>query len=355
MQKPSIIGAATLAALFLAACGHDNTDNNDCCFSPIPPNYGPVSLLSLSDAERELGNIATTLSLVDISSGTPSGFAAAAAPVVRTLGPRHAAVRAFSGSGAAKADASPRAAVSTCASGGSDQVSSGSKTRTFNFFNFSGTVNYTVDNYNGCANTDSSGTKTTYDGVIETGLDSSSVYSYAVLGQPSISNTVTIFTDGKDANGTPLHTEEDKLGILEQQNNGSILDNRSNLFDTLFASQPNQPDYDGSFQIGSNSNGSGVYEVMSGSTSLNVAGQYAYASTACFGGAVTVTTPTTITLGTSTAGSGLPVGGALDINSGSNSVTFTFNSDGSATLSGSVTGTISASQVQSILQSGTIC
>jgi hypothetical protein len=355
MQRSRIIGTASLAALFLAACGHDHDwNNNNCCFSPIPPNYGPVSLLSLSDAERELGNIATTMSLVDISSGTPGAFAAAATPAVRSLGPSHAAVRAFSGS-QAKADASPHAAVSTCASGGSDQVSSGSKTRTFNFFNFSGTVNYTIDNYNGCANTDSSGTKTTYDGLLETGLDTSSVYSYAVLGQPSINNTVTIFTDGNDANGTPLHTEEDQLGTIEQQNSNSTLDNRSNLFDTLFASQPNQPDYDGSFQIGSNANGSGVYEVISSSSSLNVAGQYAYASTACYGGAVTVTTPTTLTLGTSSAGSGLPVGGALGISSGSNSVTYTFNSDGSATLSGSVTGTISASQVQSILQSGTIC
>lgn len=350
MQRSRIIGTAAVAALFLAACGHDNNNNDNCCFSPIPPNYGPVSLISQSDAERELGNIATTMSLVDISSGTPSGFSAGATPAARALGPAHAAVRTFGGS-QPRAAASPRAAVSTCASG-SDQVNSGSKSRTFNYFPFTGTVDYTVDNYNGCANTDSSGTTITYDGLLETGLDTSSVYSYAVLGQPSVNNTVTIFSDGKDANGTPLHIEEDLLGIIEQQNSNSILDNRSNLFATLFASQPNQPDYDGSFQIG---NDNSVYEVMIGSNSLNVAGQYAYASTACEGGLVTVTTPTTITLGTSSAGSGLPVGGTLAIGSGSNSESYTFNSDGSATLSGSVSGTLSPSQVQSILLNGTTC
>lgn len=351
MQRSAIIGTAALAALFLAACGHDHDwGNSNCCLNPIPPNYGPVSLLSLSDAERELGNIATTMSLTDISSGTPQGFSTASTAAVRALGPGHAAVSAFGG-GAAKAQLAPRTAVSTCANGGSDQVTTTAETRTFSYFNFSGPVTDTVNNYNSCANT-SGGTTTTYDGLLETGIDSTSVYSYAVLGQPNINNTVTIFTDGSGANGSSLHTEEDLLGLIEQQDSSSTLDNRANLFDTLFASQPNQPDYDGSFQIGNNS---GVYEVISSSTSLNIAGQYAYASTACYGGAVTVSTPTSITLGTGTAGSGVPVGGALGISSGSNSVTYTFNADGSASLSGSVSGSISASEVQSILQNGTTC
>jgi hypothetical protein len=350
MHRSRIASAAGLAALFLSACGHDhNWGNNDCCLNPIPPNYGPVSLVSLSDAERELGNIATTMSLTDISSGTPEGFSSSSTAAVRSLGPGHAAVRAFEGGTSARL--SPRTAVSTCAAGGSDQVTTTTESRTFSYFNFTGTVTDTVNNYNSCANT-SDGTTTTYDGLLDTGIDSTSVYSYAVLGQPNISNTVTIYTDGADANGVSLHTEEDMLGLVEQQNSSSTLDNRSDLFDTLFASQPNQPDYDGSFQIGSSQ---GVYEVISSSTSLSIAGQYAYASTACYGGAVTVTTPTTVTLGASTAGSGLPVGGALGISSGSNSVTYTFNADGSASLSGSVTGTIGASEVQAILQSGTTC
>jgi hypothetical protein len=70
---------------------------------------------------------------------------------------------------------------------------------------------------------------------------------------------------------------------------------------------------------------------------------------------VTVTTPTTLGLGTTAAGSALPVSGTLSLASGSNTVSFSFNSDGSATLSGSVSGTISAADVGRILQSGTSC
>jgi hypothetical protein len=344
-------GALGLAALFLAGCSDDHEFDN-CCFNPIPPNYGPVSLVSLSDAERELGNIASTLALTDISSGAPDGTAVGS-PGARALGPGHAPVRAFSSATQPRtlAVAVPQTAVSTCASG-SDQVSSGSKSRTFSNFSFSGSVNYSLDSYHRCANT-SNGTTTTLDGLLETGGTADGVYNYALLGDLNAGNTITVFTDGNDANGTPLHTELDLFGPIESQSSSTSLDTRSNLFATLFASQP-QGSYDGSFQIGNNSS---VYDVIGSSTSLSVAGPYAYASTVCTGGAVTVTTPTTLVLGTTSAGSGLPVGGVLTISTGSNnsSVSYSFNSDGSATLTGSISGTISAATVGSLLQNGTSC
>lgn len=341
MYQKSACAAAAGAALLVAAC--DDHHYNDDYFNPIPPSWGPVSLASLSDVERELGNLSTTLTVTDIGSGAPQS--------VQTLGPGHAPSAAFAPAQAARSVQQPRAADPNCGAGGSDAVASGSKSRAFNFFTVTTTVNYTLNQYSGCANA-SNGTTTTQDGQLESGITADSSYQYLVLGDLPANATITVYTDGVDSNNVPLHTQQDYYGLVEANAVSAGLDMRSNVFSTLFASQPNQPDYDGSFQIGDDS---GVYEVIRGGSSLNIGGTYAYASTACVGGAVTVTTPTTLGLGTTSAGSGLPVSGSLGLSSGHNAVTLSFNSDGSATLSGSVSGTISAADVGRILQSGTSC
>jgi hypothetical protein len=341
MNKQALCAVAAFAALALAACGDHH--GNDDSFNPIAPSWEPVSLASLSDVERELGNVSTTLTVTDIGSGAPQS--------VQTLGPHHAPSAAFASAQAARSVQQPRASDPNCAAGGSDSVSSGSKSRAFSYFTVTATVNYTLDQYSGCANT-SSGTTTTQDGQLESGANADSSYQYLALGNLPASDTITIYTDGVDASNVPLHTQQDYYGLIEANNGSGGLDMRSNVFSTLFASQPNQADYDGSFQIGDDS---GVYEVIRGGSSLNIGGTYAYASTACFGGAVTVTTPATLGLGATAAGSGLPVSGSLGLSSGRNAVTLTFNSDGSATLSGSVSGTISAADVGRILQNGTAC
>jgi hypothetical protein len=342
--------AAGLAASLLAAC--DNHDDHDWGFEPIPPNWDPVSLVTLSDAERELANISTTIDLTDISGGAPDGaVAGVAAP--RALGPGHAAVRSFAAPDPqARAAQVPHATDPNCSAGGSDTVSTGSGSRTFSYFsNVTTNVDYRVDRYAGCANT-ANGITTTLDGRLESGSGTASAtpYQYVALGDFGANNTLTEYSDG-DPSG--LHTQQDFFGLIEASGAASsTLDMRSNLYSTLFASQPGQPDYDGSFQIGDDG---GVYEVIRSSTSLNVGGTYAYASTACLGGAVTVSTPAVLGLGTTSAGSGLPVSGTLTVESGRNSVSYTFNADGSATLSGSVSGTLSASQVGQLLQNGTSC
>lgn len=342
MYRKYLFASAATAALLVAAC--DDHHYNDDNFNPIPPSWEPVSLASLSDVERELGNLSTTLTVTDISN---TGLQS-----VQTLGPHHAPSAAFAAPAlAARTVQQPHASDPNCAVGGSDTVSSGSKSRAFDFFTVTTTVNYTLDQYSNCANS-SNGTTTTEDGQLESGATADSSYQYLVLGNLPANDTITVYTDGVDSNNVPLHTQQDYYGLVEGNAVDAGLDMRSNVFSTLFASQPNQPDYDGSFQIGDNS---GVYEVIRGSSTLNIGGTYAYASTACVGGAVTVTTPTTVGLGSTSAGSGLPVSGSLGLSSGHNAVTLTFNSDGSATLSGSVSGTISAADVGRILQSGTSC
>jgi len=343
--------AASLAASLLAACG--GYDNQSQGFEPIPPNWDPVSLVNLSDAERELANISTTIDLTDISAGEPvAAMAGISAP--RALGPGHAAVRSFAAPAQpAHTAPAPRATDPNCAAGGSDTVSTGSGSRTFSYFSVTANVAFRVDQYAGCANT-ASGTTTTLDGRLETGNTTSGPpYQYVTLGDFNANNTLTELSDGTDANQVPLHTQQDFFGLIEGSGSSSAtLDMRSDLYSTLFASQPNRADYDGTFQIGDNS---AVYEVIRSSASLNVGGTYAYASTACVGGAVTVSTPATLGLGTTSAGSSPPVRGPLTVDSGRNSVNYTFNADGSATLSGSVSGTISASQVGQLLQNGTSC
>ncbi len=352
MGKHLGLVAAGVAASLLTACsGHDN---HDWGFEPIPPSWDPVSLVTLSDAERELANISTTIDLTDISAGAPDGAVAGiAAP--RALGPGHAAVRSFAAPGQqARAAQMLHATDPNCGSGGSDMVSTGSSSRTFSYFNNVTTnVDYRVDLYAGCANT-ASGITTTLDGRLETGNSTASAtpYQYVALGDFNANNTLTEFSDG-DPSG--LHTQQDFFGLIEGSGAASSsLDMRSSLYSTLFASQPNQPDYDGSFQIGDDRS-VGVYEVIRSSTSLSVGGTYAYASTACLGGAVTVSTPDILGLGSTSAGSGLPVSGTLTVDSGRNSLSYTFNADGSATLSGGVSGTISASEVGQLLQNGTSC
>ncbi|MBV8063337.1 MAG: hypothetical protein JOY51_07055, partial [Nevskia sp.] len=56
MHNKRLYGAAGLAALALAACDHTDSLPG---FQPIEPSWNPVSLATLSDAERELGNIST--------------------------------------------------------------------------------------------------------------------------------------------------------------------------------------------------------------------------------------------------------------------------------------------------------
>lgn len=349
MQNKRLYGAAGLAALALAACGGGYNDSGP-GFQPIEPSWSPVSLVTFSDAERELANVSTTRALTDISSGVPQG-AALTAPAARALGPGHAPVAAFSAAAQPRAVEAPRATDANCTAGGGDAVGSGSKSRSFLYFTVGTTVNYRTDRYYNCAN-NNNGTITTQDGLLETGTSTDSAYTYVAEGDLNAGNSLSVIEDGPDANNIPLHTQQDFFGLIEGQAGGGGLDMRSNLFSTLFASQPHQPDYDGSFQIGSRG---GVYEIFSSSNSLDIGGTYAYASTACSGGAVTVSTPVTLGLGSTSAGSGLPVSGVLSISSGNNSLSYSFNPDGSATLSGSVSGTISAADVGRILQNGTSC
>lgn len=338
--------AAGAAAIFLAGCGGGNDDGGDFA---TPPNTA-VHLQSSDDALRELGNIATTTDLVDVSSNATSS--AAAVPTARAFGPkqmRHSLVHPAGMQ--ARVDLLPRA-VSNCAAGGTDNVvNSGSKSYSFNYFSSTGTVNYETHVYSGCATGNTDGSVTILDNQLEAGSTSDSVSGYVLSGTGNTPLRVrTSATSGNDS----FLSDQSLLGVLQLVNGSNTTDTRASLDTRLLVQQTGFSDYHGSFTLGSSSD---FYEVVSGASSIAIDGNYGYTSnvTGCGGGFVTVSTPTTLSLGTTSAGSSFPVGGVLKIDSGGGTVTYTFNADGSATLSGNVSGTLDANTVGQTLQNGSSC
>ncbi|HWY23699.1 MAG TPA: hypothetical protein VNX47_02205, partial [Nevskia sp.] len=103
------------------------------------------------------------------------------------------------------------------------------------------------------------------------------------------------------------------------------------------------------FDVLSDSSGNG------GNGSRTIAGNYTYASTICSGGTATVATPSALLLTPSSDGSyHYATGGTLSLNSGSSAVTYTFSGSGAA-LSGSVSGSLSSSEVQQAFSAGSGC
>lgn len=344
MRGKLMAGAAGLAVLVLAGCGGDH-DNND---FTVPG--GAVRLQSSSDALRELGNISTTTDLVNVSSAaTPS---AAALPTARAFGPRQMAPSLGHPAGPrARVALLPRA-VTSCAAGGTDNITaSGSKTFSFNYFSSTGTVNFETHAYSGCATGNSDGSVTTLDNQLESGSTGDSTAGYVLSGT---GNTPLRVRTSETSGNNSFLADQGLLGVLQLVNGTTTTDTRATLNTTLNVQETGFSDYHGSFVLGS---GSTFYQVISGDGSIAIAGDYGYTSNVdgCGGGTVTVSTPATLVLGTTSAGGSLPVGGALKIISGSGNVTFTFNADGSATLSGSVGGTLDANSVGQALQNGSSC
>ena len=338
--------AAGVAAIVLAGCGGGGDDGGD--FS-TPPNSA-VRLQSSDDALRELGNIATTTDLLNVNSGATTF--AAAAPTARAFGPKQMPRSLVHPAGMqARAALLPRVATS-CAAGGTDNiVDSGSKSYSFNYFSSTGTVNFETHAYSGCATGNTDGSITILDNQMETGSTSDSVSGYVQSGAGNTPLRVrTSATSGNDS----FLSDQGLLGTLQLVNGSSTTDTRATLYTILTVQQTGFSDYHGSFVLGS---GGDFYEVLSGSGSIAVDGNYGYTSNVdgCGGGYVTASTPTTLSLGSTSAGSSFPVGGVLKIVSGNGTVSFTFNADGSATLSGSIGGTLDANTVGQTLQNGSSC
>jgi len=338
--------AAGVAALVLAGCGGNGDDGGD--FS-TPPNAA-VRLQGTDDAVRELGNIATTTDLVDVSSAASASTAAV--PMARAFGPKQMQHSLVHPAGMqARAALLPRA-ISNCAAGGTDNVvNSGSKSYSFDYFSTSGTVNYDTHVYSGCATGNTDGSITILDNQLEAGSTSDSVSGYVLSG--SGNTPLRVRTSASSGNDSFL-SDQALLGTLQLVNGSTTTDTRATLDTTLTVQETGFLDYHGSFVLGSGGN---FYEVVSGNGSIAIDGDYGYTSNVdnCGGGYVTVSTPATLSLGATSAGSSFPVGGVLKIVSGNGTVNFTFNADGSATLSGNVSGTLDANTVGQTLQNGSSC
>jgi hypothetical protein len=342
MRNMMSVGAAGLAALLLAACGGGGDEGIG------PPPSGAAQLRTVDDATRELGNVSTTVDLTDLSSGTPAARPAGSA---RSFGAVAVAHR-FGGSAMqARAVQAPQA-VTSCPTGGTDNATdTSSKSYAFSYFNTSATVNFRTHNYSGCASTANDGTVTTLDNQLEAGSTSDAVMGYI---QSGAGNTPFRVRTTLNNNGQIFTTDQNLLGTIQLSNGQASTDNRAVLDTTLRVTQTGHTDYMGSFALAPDT---GFYSVVSGQSSIAINGVYAYSSnvTGCGGGTLTTATPTPLSLGQTSAGSSFPIDGVLRITTGNDSVSFTFNADGSATLSGCVSGSLSAGEVGQILQNGSTC
>lgn len=338
------IGGAT--ALVLAACsgGHDQNNDDNLVFQP--PS-GAVRLLTVDDAARELGNVSTGAVISSLGTTTT-----AASARVATTQRGFAAARSLSGFAPrwqARATLSPRAS-SGCPGGGGDNITaSGSTSRSFEFFNFTGTVNYEVHQYSDCNGLIAG---ITIDGPAQSGATADQSYIYALQGDLPSATPLNLFFNAVDNNnGQTIDERQNVLGTIEAQESSAQEDLRAVLLVRLIQSERGDRIYDGDFAVG---DASLSFQVVSGSNSTILDGPYAYGTSAadCDGGGVTASTPQILQLGTTSAASNVPIGGTLVLTSGTRAVTYTFNPDGSVTLSGAVNGSLSPSDVANLWSNG---
>jgi len=340
MQKQLFRAGAGAAVAFIAACGGGNKDG-----AAAQPT-GAVPMASTADAVRELGNISTTTGLLSLSTG--AGAQGAVARSFREV--QRASVFGAAAPWQARLEA-PRA-VSNCSGGGTDDQSSGSKSYSFTYFNTSGTVSYVSNNYSGCTTANSDGSSTTLDHQVEAGSTADDSLGYVLFGAGGTPAHIKTFATGASL-------DEDLLGQIQVSAGTDSGTSRGVLQMVLDGKQTGYSDYQGSFFLGS---GDAFYGVTQGQSSISFDGVYAYSSNGggdsgnvCGGGAVTLSTPSTLVLGQTGYGTNFPVGGSLVLVTGSSKVTFTFNADGSATLSGNVAGTLSSGDVDQALINGSPC
>jgi hypothetical protein len=292
----------TLIAL-LAGCGGGDLQDGS--------GSTPVTLQSTADALRELGNVAAAVKLAQ----TP---------------------------------------LPGACSSGSDSIA-GPAMQTRNFVYFSGvsaTVTYETHNYSACV-----AGGTTYDGLLQDGANADGSYSYAVRGS---STGVLLLRGTTTSNGATLDVAESEVGTIETHVSGTQTEQRAGL-ESNTAQTPqgsNTASYKGALWLGVEGPTFDVLVDSSGNGgqgSETIAGGYNYNSNLCSGGSASVATPSALLLQASTDNSyTYPGGGTLSISSGSSTVTYSFSTSG-ATLSGSVSGTLSAAQVQQAFGSGSGC
>ncbi len=307
MYRRSPYVAAAVAVL-LGGCGGGSLNSG-------ASGNGPVALATAADALRELGN---------------------------TLNAARLAQTALPGA---------------CSSGADNIAGPLSKPRSFVYFTgFTGTVVYENHNYAACVDNG-----VTYDGLLEAGATSDGAYTYAVRGSQTA--VLLLRSNGTGSGGVPVSIGQSEVGTIETHViSSSQTEIRSGL-ESKTEQTPQSggsPSYTGTLSIGVPPAGP-TFDVLTdssgngGNGSETIAGGYSYTSTVCSGGDVTVTTPGTLLLTPSADGSyHYASGGTLSLSSGTGSVTYTFSASG-ATLSGSVSGSLSSSEVQQAFSAGSGC
>lgn len=330
--KMSLAGVALLA---LAACNNDDGNNSG-------NGDKPVALSSADDVKRELSNVFGTfelelvgLSISPASGGEPTLRASVATP--RPL-PRQGTVRSLA--------QPPRAAApvsSACGTSGTDTRTTDSKSRSFTWFSFTGTVQYQLDVFAACAAQSSGDSAETTNGTIERGQTDDNNHLYALFGSGATP------VDLKQS-GSTQSSELRLVGGVEAQ---AVTNQSDDILGVMQADLITTSDGGGNSAHVDLGRTGEPFETHIVSNGFAFTGIYSYTAgnPGCAGGDVHITTPATLTVSSDELSGASFGGGSLKLASGDKSVTLTFNADGSATMAGDVTGTLSADDVTNALQS----
>lgn len=326
-----------LACLALAACGGGGGSDDGA------PDDGSVPLSSESDVLREVSLLSSAVSALDTLSGAVDGSSLGATST-SAVAPKAMSVPAAT-------DDSP------CTDGGSDTQSSGTKTRSFAYFNnLSGSVAYQLHTFAACKRTRTADSgdvsyQVTLDGVAEVGSTLQAIegadYRYLIAGSGStpLQATVTTGSAGVQvllkATGTEEAQSTDSLLTV-----GSII----TLDYTVSALDKNSS---GTVALGS---GSTPFYVASSKTSsaYSLDGPYAYQTSKCDGGSAVADTTAVLSSASDDAGSYIN-GGTLKLSTSSAAVTVVFNNDGSASYqfaNGGSSGTLTRAELDQAIADG---
>ena len=360
-MRKYLIAAAAAAAVLVAACGNDDNGNGNA-----------VSLSSKSDVQREYGNLFTGLiATLELPAEAVSEVRPDSAPTLAASGMQ----KLFKGRRLLHAAATRDAVAATpCDVSGTDtETSDQTKSRTFALFSGTTvTVTYSTDAFSGCTvNGGFSGAGTTsLTGAFEQGNGADEGTQYDLIGSGNTPLQISLTGEGSSigssgggsssgsSSGSNVSILE--LGTIEQKTNTSSSSSSSGGSDSTSGelrmltalsgkvTQGSATTFSTELDLGTTQTPLSVVFSDGEETTWNLNGPYRYSGSpsGCGGGVVDATTTTPLQTGD---GFGTFTGGVLTLASGSKKVTLTFNPDGSATLSGAVTDTLSASDIQSAL------
>lgn len=333
MRKPFRLTTLATAVALISACGGGDGNKGENDDVPGAPATA-VPLSAKSDVQREVGGFVAVVRDLYFE-----GASAASAQV------RSRAVRVTSSNDAVE----PKAAVTQdCTLGGTLTTDSGTKSRAFQLYDVTLSVDFESEDDRNCVEEGESGpgSTTTYTGFSEngfSGVDPDGVsYGYDSAGRNGVPVTITE-DDGEFVDYLEL------LGNIEARSSSTEFEVRQQLTLRFRGELDGKFDDGGTFVFGNETTDYVTVEHADGTLSFE--GPYRYGTGECTGGALTVSTNDPVSFD----GSLFPVGGSLTFTSGTASVVLVFNSDGSADydIEGGSTGTLSRAEIEASTDSET--